>query len=247
MNRMSYNLLLGWVLTLYNPPITLGQAITTLGSTTITSIGTTQTIGKLDRTVVIDLKVEGPVGQKTPLQVACLFEYVEGDIFKSPPALPRNLNGMVQLDDALLGLLTDLRKSGRFRGHALETLLLTIPSGVIPAQKLLLIGLGDQAKFTPDLMGQVAIVGFREAVRLGVDSFSHASDLKDAGLDSPTAEVAKQIIAGLANAYQTQLYLQQKKFSPTSSVCKITILTGPAFFEATKQAIIEALEALPTN
>jgi hypothetical protein len=32
--------------------------------------------------------VEGPSTEATPLQVACAFEYTEGDIFASPPALP---------------------------------------------------------------------------------------------------------------------------------------------------------------
>jgi hypothetical protein len=40
--------------------------------------------------------VQGPSGQETPLQVACLFEYVEGDI-TTPPALPAALNGMLHL------------------------------------------------------------------------------------------------------------------------------------------------------
>lgn len=206
-----------------------------------TPVGTVQAVGKIGNSVTIELKVQSPSAQETPLQVACLFEYTEGDIFKSPPALPRALNGMVHLDEALHGLITNLRKNGRFEGHALETLLLTPPTGTIPAKRLLLIGLGDRTTFTPDLMERVATVGFREAARLGVTSFSHASDLKDGGVDSPTAEVARQLIEGLAAAYQTQLYLKQKNVSPMMPVRKVTILTGPAFFETTKQGVIDAL------
>ncbi|MEI9951701.1 MAG: hypothetical protein WDO74_22660 [Pseudomonadota bacterium] len=72
----------------------------------------------------IEVAVEGPASEKTPLQVACVFEYVPGDI-SQPPALPAAVNGMLHLDRALQGLISELRKSGRFEGHALETLLLT--------------------------------------------------------------------------------------------------------------------------
>lgn len=221
------------------------QNTKSIGGTT--AVGTAQTIGKVGNTVAVELKVAGPSGQKTPLQIACLFEYTEGDIFNSPPALPASVNGMVHLDQAFHGLITEVRKSGRFQGHALETLLITPSPGVIPATKLLLIGLGDRTKFTPELMKQVTTVGFREASRLGVDSYSQASDLKDAGIDSPTAEVAKQIINGLSAAYQTQLYLQQQKLSSPSPVRKLTILAGPAFFDITKQGLTDALINLPQN
>lgn len=213
----------------------------------VTPVGTVQTIGKIGNSITIELKVQGPSAQETPLQVACLFEYTEGDIFNSPPALPRNFNGMIHLDEALHGLITNLRKNGRFKGHALETLLLTPPAGTIPAKRLLLIGLGDRAMFTPDLMERVATVGFREAARLGVNSFSHASDLKDGGVDSPTAEVAGKLIEGLAAAYQTQMYLGQHGVSPVLPVRIVTILTGPAFFETTKQGAIDALDNLATK
>jgi hypothetical protein len=73
--------------------------------------------------------VQGPSTEITSLQVACVFEYTEGDIFNSPPALPAAANGMVHLDHDLNGIITELRKSGKFSGHALETLLITPPPG----------------------------------------------------------------------------------------------------------------------
>src|ERR1700722_10646275 len=53
----------------------------------LTKQGTSKTWGKIDG-VAIEGMVEGPSTEATPLQVACVFEYTEGDIFKSPPALP---------------------------------------------------------------------------------------------------------------------------------------------------------------
>ena len=210
-----------------------------------TPVGTAETLGTIEEVVTIELKVQGPAGQDTPLQVACLFEYTEGDIFNSPPALPDSVNGMVHLDKALHGLITEIRKSGRFQGYALETLLLIPTSGTIPAKRLLLIGLGERTEFKAELMEEVATVAYREADRLGVVSFSYASDLKDAGVDSPTAQVATEVVEGLAAAYRTQRYLQQLKVSPPSPLSKVTILSGPSFFEATKQAITMALATLP--
>ena len=67
--------------------------------------------------------MQSPSAQETPLQIVCLFEYTEGDIFNSPPALPKELNGMVHVDEALHGLITELRKTNKFEGKFLETLL----------------------------------------------------------------------------------------------------------------------------
>lgn len=123
--------------------------------------------------MAIKAKVRSPSSQTTPLQIVCVFEYIAGDIFNSPPALPRELNGMVHVDDALKGLITDLRSSGKFAGHAYETLLLTPPAETIPAQRLLLIGLGDRNKFTADFMTDVGRVGMSQALRLRLNSYSH--------------------------------------------------------------------------
>jgi hypothetical protein len=93
---------------------------------------------------------------------------------------------MLHLDQGLHGVITDIRKAGRFKGNALETLLITPPPGTIAARQLLLIGLGSRQRFTPDLMVVGGRVAMREALRLGVTQFAFASDLKDAGIDSPT-------------------------------------------------------------
>ncbi len=200
-------------------------------------LDTEKRVGDTDGLTVL-VKVQGPAGQKTPLQVACVFEYVEGDL-TTPPALPKALNGMLHLDEGLHGLVTELRKSGRFAGHALETLLVTPPKGAIGADRLLLIGLGSRKNFSPALMQQVGAVGMREAMRLGVTAYSHASDIKDAGVDSPTAATAAALIRGALEARATQRALAQKGMSPAPSVASFTILAGPAFFADTSAAVGE--------
>lgn len=200
-----------------------------------TPVGTTKILGKADG-ITISATVQSPSAQSTPLQIVCLFEYTEGDL-TLPSALPAALNGMVHVDKALNGLITDLRKSGKFAGHAYETLLITPAAGTIPAKKLLLIGLGDRNQFNADIMTEVGRIGMREALRLGADSYSHASDLKDGGIDSPTGTVAVNVVKGASEALETELYLHSKGMAPAPSVKQVTLLAGPAFYTITGDAI----------
>jgi Cytosol aminopeptidase family, N-terminal domain len=200
-----------------------------------TPVGTSKIWGQIDG-IGIEGMVQGPATEVAPLQVACVFEYTEGDIFTSP-ALPAELNGMVHLDNALNGLITEIRRSGKFSGHAFETLLITPPTGTISADKLLLIGLGDRYAFTPDLMKEVGVVSMREALRMGVSHYAFAADLKDAGIASPTAMVAGNIVRGAISAYKTQSYLKEKGMGGFTPVTKLTMLAGMNFFEDAGEGI----------
>ena len=200
------------------------------------AVGTSAILGTIDG-IAIEDKVQSPSNEPAQLQIVCVFEYSEGDIFTSPPALPAAANGMVHVDKQLNGLITDLRKSGKFAGHALETLLIIPPKGTIAAKMLLVIGLGNRKDFTPDLMTDVGRTGMREALRLGVTSYAHASDLKDGGIDSPTALVANNVLKGAIEAYETDLYLQTKQAAAHKTLTKITLLAGQAFFKPSGDAI----------
>jgi hypothetical protein len=202
--------------------------------------GTAVVWGKIDG-VAVEGVVQGPSTEAVPLQVACVFEYTEGDIFTAPPALPAEANGMLHLDAALNGIVTEIRKSGQFTGHALETLLLTPPAGAIAAKKLLLVGLGDRRSFSPALMIAVGGVAMREALRLGVMRYAFASDLKDAGIDSPTALVAGNVVRGAFEAYRTQRYLKSKRMAEYKPLTKVTLLAGPLFFAEAGEGIKEAV------
>jgi len=205
-------------------------------------VNTSKVWGTVDG-IAFEGMVQGPSTEITPLQIVCVFEYTEGDIFNAPPALPAAVNGMVHLDQALGGLITELRKTGKFAGHALETLLITPPPGKISAKKLLLIGLGDRNKFTPELILRVAGVGMQEALRLGVTQYAFATDLKDAGIDSPTALVAGYGVTGAVAAYRTQAFLKSKGMSSFKPITKITLLAGPSFFTVAGKGIQEAIAA----
>lgn len=208
-----------------------------------TPVGTSVIWGKVDG-VAIEGMVQGPSTEVADLQVACVFEYTEGDIFNSPPALPAAVNGMVHLDHDLKGIITEVRKSGKFAGHAFETLLITPPAGCIGSKKLLLIGLGDRNKFTPELMKSIGSVALNEALRLGVSHYAFASDLKDGGIDSPTELVANYVVAGTFEAYRTQAWLKDKKMATYNPLTKITLLAGPAFYTVAGEGINQAIAKL---
>jgi Cytosol aminopeptidase family, N-terminal domain len=211
-----------------------------------TPVGTSKIWGVVNG-VSIEGMVQGPATEVAPLQIACVFEYTEGDIFISPPALPAELNGMVHLDKALNGLITEIRRSGKFSGHALESILIIPPKGTISASRLLLIGLGDRNDFNPDLMKEVGAVSMREALRLGVSHYAFASDVKDAGIASPTAEVAGNIVRGALSAYQTQSYLKSKGMGNFTPLNKLTLLAGMNFFNDAGEGIKAAISELQSE
>ncbi len=206
------------------------------------AIGTSKNWGSVDGISMIGL-VQGPAAADAQLQVACIFEYTDNDIY-SAKALPANLNGLVHLDEALKGELTKIRESGQFKGYSLETLLIQPPVGSMLAKKLLLIGLGDRNNFTPELMTSVAEVATREALRLGVTNFAFASDLKDAGIDSPTALVAENVVKGIVNANRSEIYLKKHSLSKTKKLKKVYLLAGPSFFEVAGSGILTAIKLM---
>ncbi|MBO9691349.1 M17 family peptidase N-terminal domain-containing protein [Chryseobacterium sp.] len=210
-----------------------------------TAIGTSKTWGTVDGISVIGM-VQGPSAAKADLQIACVFEYTEGDIF-NPPALPKELNGMVHLDEALKGIITEVRKKGQFKGHALETLLIHPPKGSLASGKLLLIGLGNRNSFDAEFMKEVGSVAMREALKLQVHTISFASDIKDAGIDSPTALVAENVVLGAFDAYRTQSYLKAQHLSDTMKLKKLILLAGPSFFTVAGGGIQEAISKLNTK
>ncbi|MEA1848665.1 M17 family peptidase N-terminal domain-containing protein [Chryseobacterium sp. MHB01] len=207
-----------------------------------TAVGTKKVWGTVDG-VTIEGLVNGPSAAVADLQIACVFEYTEGDIFKSP-ALPAELNGMVHLDEALKGIITEVRKTGKFKGYALETLLMDPPKGSMGSKKLLLIGLGDRNNFDAELMKKVGAVAMREALRLKVQTVSFASDIKDAGIDSPTALVAGNVVLGAFDAYRAQAYLNTQHVSEKMTVKKLILLAGPSFFTVAGGGIKDAIDQL---
>ena len=90
----------------------------------------------------------------------------------------------------------------------------------------------------------IASVAMREALRLGVSSYAFASDLKDGGIDSPTALVAGYVVKGSFEAYRTEAYLRSRNMSDSKPLKKLTLLAGPPFFMEAGKGIKEAISSL---
>lgn len=231
--------LLALVITLATT-VGFAQQLPDTGTTKAITAGTSKTWGIVDGVKLTGL-VQGPSTATADLQVVCVFEYTEGDIFKSPPALPPASNGLIHLDGALKGRFTELRKSRQFDGHFLETFYLDLPKGTIPGKKLLLIGLGNRADFNEGIMIAVGRIATREALKLGVRDFAFASDLKDAGVDSKTALVATNVVKGMVNEYRAQKRLASQGMTTFRPLKEIYLLAGAAFFETAGSGIKEAI------
>ncbi len=89
------------------------------------------------------------IRKASPLQVssACLVIGVYEKSFSEPL--------FQELDQCLGGLLHKARRSGEFRGKKGEQMLFQ-PAGRLPAERLLLIGLGPRAEASPDGLRQAA-------------------------------------------------------------------------------------------
>ncbi len=246
--QKSISKYISWSKTMFTALVLTTSATTFISAQTAetkTAIGTTKIWGNVDGISVVGL-VQGPSAAVADLQIACVFEYTDGDIF-NPPALPKELNGMVHLDDALKGAVTEVRKTGKFKAHALETLLIVPPKGSLSSKKLLLIGLGNRNSFDAELMKEVGSVAMREALKLQVKTVSFASDIKDAGIDSPTALVAENVVLGAFDAYRTQTYLNAQHLSDKIKLQKLILLAGPSFFTIAGGGIQEAISKLNTK
>ena len=79
--------------------------------------------------------------------------------------VPGGATGAV--DQALGGQIQTLIAGGDFRGKCNEIAVL-YPNGALPAQRVILVGLGKLEKFTPDVIRQAAGTAAKKARDLGV-------------------------------------------------------------------------------
>jgi Cytosol aminopeptidase family, N-terminal domain len=179
--------------------------------------------------------IQSPADTVTDLQVICLFE-----------SSPENtLHGsLTELNEKLHGLLDQIRKPTLFRGEFGETLLLSPSSGTLGAKKLLIIGLGDSAYFTPSRMELVGSIVYRESNRLGIADPIFAATVLDGGVTKfSTGETAESFVHGFLRAMRTEKALGNEKAFPTDMPRSITLLAGPTHAVETQQGIEKALAA----
>jgi hypothetical protein len=96
-------------------------------------------------------------------------------------------------------------------------------------------------------MISVAKVAMREALRLNVNTYAFRSDLKDAGIDSPTSLISGYAVKGAFEAYRTEVYLKSKNMPDFKPLTKITILAGPSFYTISSKGIKDAIDEIKAN
>ena len=192
-----------------------------------------QGLGQAASVLPVKVLVQSPAETKTELQIFCLFR-----------SAPENtLHGsLVEINDKLHGLLDQIRKPGLFGGELGETILLTPPVGTLAAKRVLIIGLGDSATFTPERMYLVSKIALREANRLGVAHPFFGPTILDGGVTKfATGEVAGQVVQGLCDAVATESVLRAGGAAGALVAVDFTFLAGAAHAAETQSGIDRAL------
>jgi hypothetical protein len=185
--------------------------------------------------IPIEILAQSPADTTADLQVICLF--------RSSPE--NTLHGsLAESDEKLRGLLGRIRKPELFRGELGETLLLRPPKHSLGAQKLLIVGLGDSAAFSPERMQLVGEIMYVEAGRLGVSRPFFAPAILDGGVSKfTTGEVAEQVIGGFLRAAATDKVLQDAGASAGQPVAALTYLAGAKNVGSTRAGVEKAIAA----
>ncbi len=149
----------------------------------------------------------------------------------------------VELDKELGGVIGALRERGEFAGDPLETILLVPPPGSIKAKALLLVGLGDEAALSVELMEQVGRVALREATRIGADRVAFAPLIRDQGNSTlDTSDVERAVTRGAILAYDTERRLQKEGLARPFALREWIAEAGPTYFDNTKIGLQKGIE-----
>ncbi len=108
------------------------------------------------------------------------------------------------LETALNGALSALRKNKLYRGELGDKLLLSSPPPPLAARAILLLGLGEPDAWNSGVAEKAAAIGMLEALHLGVKSAVFAPCLKECGLESTaSAGSAERALAGARKALKS--------------------------------------------
>jgi len=188
------------------------------------------------RDVKVTVKMIGPVTQTTDLQIICLL--------KHNPAGDQYIEAMQDFNDKLGGILSSLRARGEFVGEPGETLLLDPPAGSITPQKVLLIGVGEEAALTIDRLRLAGTIAAREAVRLGMAHVSFAPTLRDQGSNRiDVGEGDAAVAESFLLAYDTERRLQEQGLASVAQIREFVIEAGPKYFDGTVEKVSAAVRS----
>jgi hypothetical protein len=201
-----------------------------------TPIAESQVLTVSNASFPVDVLVESPAATKTDLQAICLFQSDPSHTFHG---------SLMEIDQKLDGLLSQVHKSNLFSGTLGETLLIAPKPGTIPARKLLLIGLGDLESFTPEREQQVGFIFFEEAERLGISHPYFAPTVLDGGkTGTDTGDVARQFLSGFLRAKAIQDLLKTAGIAAGTSPRSLTFLAGPSHAVNTRDGLARAFQTI---
>ena len=190
-------------------------------------------------TLPVEVLVESPAMAAGDLQVICLFQ-----------SSPENklAGSLVVLDQHLNGLLSTMRSAQLFHGDFGETFVIEPKPGSIKARRLLVVGLGDRATFTPQREELVGEIVYQESEHLGADEPNFAPTILDGGVTGfNTGEVAKEFLRGFlrGRAIATQLHVSGAGHAAT--ITKLTFLAGATHAADTRDGLAAVLNAPATT
>ena len=190
--------------------------------------------------IQVSVKMDGPYMEAADLQIICLFKHkAAGDTYQ----------GAAKETDAHLGgILSALRNRGEFVGELGETFLFTPPKGSIPAERFMVIGLGEEKDLSLDSLKVVGRIAAREAVRLKAKHVAWAPVIRDEG--NTTIEVGegdRAFIEQVLSAYDTEKRLQAQALAPEFNIESVVIEAGPAFFDSAVKQVGEGIESRLTE
>jgi hypothetical protein len=177
--------------------------------------------------------VRSPSETKTSLQIVCFFDIDLNDHYQG---------GTHAVNEHFNGAIHDIRISGIFKGRALETLLISPVSKQIPAEKLLLIGLGDPGALNLNLMEIAGYTAVMEAVKAGVKDFCFAPSLKDAGITMSfkKTDLSQTLANGMHRAFTAATSLAKRNMLTPIVLKDIYLLAGQAQAENSYQGLKKA-------
>jgi hypothetical protein len=183
----------------------------------------------------VDVLVQGPTEAPGDLQIICLFQ-----------SDPENklLASLASMDQQLGGVLTQVRTHDLFRGDLGETMLLTPKPGVIAAQRLLIIGLGDRTTFTAQREELVGEIAYAESERLGIAAPTFAPTVIDGGFTgTDTGTIGSDFMQGFLRGRAIAAALYAAHTGPSPKVSSVTFLAGPAHALDTQKGLAAVLNA----
>jgi hypothetical protein len=186
--------------------------------------------------LAVTVKEVGPGGQEGPLQIACYL--------KHKPTGDKVVEGLIDFDKHMGGIIKSLRDGGYFVGDERETIYFVPRPGSVKSKGILLIGLGDEDSLTFETMSRIGTVALREAVRLRAPTVAYASTIKDQGIDKLEAgAVAAVVMKSVILAYDTEKRLQKEGKAPDFTINQWIYEAGPAYYQSTVTRVQQAISA----